>query len=79
MVRSASSLCFFPLCLVLQVNNMPMVALVHPVYDCLLRLAQPDALMNEEEVGVRWRTLWVLEQRWTGCRGRPPAVQRRDL
>ncbi|KAG7270705.1 hypothetical protein CRUP_000414 [Coryphaenoides rupestris] len=32
------------------VNNMPMVALVHPVYDCLLRLAQPDALMNEEEV-----------------------------
>ncbi|KAM6914410.1 MIF4G domain-containing protein B isoform 1-T2 [Lycodopsis pacificus] len=34
----------------LKVNNMPMVALVHPVYDCLLRLAQPDALMNEEEV-----------------------------
>jgi len=31
-----------------------MVALVHPVYDCLLRLARPDALMNEEEVGVRW-------------------------
>lgn len=29
---------------------MPMVALVHPVYDCLIRLAQPDALMNEEEV-----------------------------
>lgn len=27
-----------------------MVALVHPVYDCLMRLAQPDALMNEEEV-----------------------------
>ncbi|CAL8272265.1 unnamed protein product [Lota lota] len=34
----------------LKVNNMPMVALVHPVYDCLLRLAQPDALLNEEEV-----------------------------
>uniref|UniRef100_G3PF35 MIF4G domain containing n=1 Tax=Gasterosteus aculeatus aculeatus TaxID=481459 RepID=G3PF35_GASAC len=34
----------------LKVNNMPMVALVHPVYDCLIRLAQPDALMNEEEV-----------------------------
>lgn len=34
----------------LKVNNMPMVALVHPVYDCLLRLTQPDALMNEEEV-----------------------------
>uniref|UniRef100_A0A3Q1JWU9 MIF4G domain containing n=1 Tax=Anabas testudineus TaxID=64144 RepID=A0A3Q1JWU9_ANATE len=34
----------------LTVNNMPMVALVHPVYDCLMRLAQPDALMNEEEV-----------------------------
>lgn len=29
---------------------MPMVALVHPVFDCLMRLAQPDALMNEEEV-----------------------------
>ena len=27
-----------------------MVALVHPVFDCLMRLAQPDALMNEEEV-----------------------------
>lgn len=34
----------------LKVNNMPMVALVHPVYDCLMRLAQPDALLNEEEV-----------------------------
>ncbi|KAF7654245.1 hypothetical protein LDENG_00072380 [Lucifuga dentata] len=34
----------------LKVNNVPMVALVHPVYDCLTRLAQPDALMNEEEV-----------------------------
>ncbi|KAK7940287.1 hypothetical protein WMY93_003613 [Mugilogobius chulae] len=34
----------------LKVNNMPMVALVHPVYDCLTRLAQPDALMNEAEV-----------------------------
>lgn len=27
-----------------------MAALVDPVYDCLFRLAQPDALMNEEEV-----------------------------
>ncbi|XP_018612947.1 MIF4G domain-containing protein B isoform X2 [Scleropages formosus] len=34
----------------LKVNNMPMMALVHPVFDCLLRLAQPDALQNEEEV-----------------------------
>ncbi|KAB5517635.1 hypothetical protein PHYPO_G00169440 [Pangasianodon hypophthalmus] len=34
----------------LKVNNMPMMALVHPVYDCLMRLAQPDALKNEEEV-----------------------------
>lgn len=34
----------------LKVNNMPMVALVHPVYDCLIRLAQPDALMKQEEV-----------------------------
>lgn len=34
----------------LKVNNMQMVALVHPVYDCLMRLAKPDALMNEDEV-----------------------------
>ncbi|XDV12350.1 hypothetical protein PO909_001047 [Leuciscus waleckii] len=34
----------------LKVNNMPMVALVPPVYDCLFRLAQSDALKNEEEV-----------------------------
>ncbi|XP_013870380.1 MIF4G domain-containing protein B [Austrofundulus limnaeus] len=34
----------------LKVNNMPMAALVHPVYDCLMRLAHPDALTNEEEV-----------------------------
>ncbi|KAM9434739.1 MIF4G domain-containing protein B isoform 1-T2 [Clarias gariepinus] len=34
----------------LKVNNMPMMALVHPVYDCLMRLAQPDALQNEDEV-----------------------------
>lgn len=26
------------------------MALVDPIYDCLFRLAQPDALMNEEEV-----------------------------
>lgn len=34
-----------------QVNNMPMMALVNPVYDCLFRLAQPDSLSTEEEVG----------------------------
>ncbi|XP_076871520.1 MIF4G domain-containing protein A isoform X2 [Brachyhypopomus gauderio] len=34
----------------LKVNNTPISALVDPVYDCLFRLAQPDALMNEEEV-----------------------------
>ncbi|KAM9596785.1 MIF4G domain-containing protein isoform 1-T2 [Trichechus inunguis] len=34
-----------------QVNNMPMMALVNPVYDCLFRLAQPDSLSKEEEVG----------------------------
>ncbi|XP_058509803.1 MIF4G domain-containing protein B [Solea solea] len=34
----------------LKVNNVPIVALVNPVYDCLMRLAQPDALVNEEEV-----------------------------
>ncbi|PKU34202.1 mif4g domain-containing protein [Limosa lapponica baueri] len=34
----------------LRVNNMPMMALVNPVYDCLFRLAQPDSLRKEEEV-----------------------------
>ncbi|XP_023600526.1 MIF4G domain-containing protein isoform X1 [Myotis yumanensis] len=34
----------------LRVNNMPMMALVNPVYDCLFRLAQPDSLSEEEEV-----------------------------
>ncbi|XP_053706857.1 MIF4G domain-containing protein B isoform X2 [Synchiropus splendidus] len=34
----------------LKVNNTPMEALVHPVYDCLMRMAQPEALLNEEEV-----------------------------
>ncbi|XP_075297137.1 MIF4G domain-containing protein isoform X1 [Opisthocomus hoazin] len=33
----------------LRVNNMPMMALVNPVYDCLFRLAQPDSLRKEEE------------------------------
>lgn len=36
----------------LQVNNMPMMALVNPVYDCLFRLAQPDSLQKEEEVSA---------------------------
>ncbi|XP_067403639.1 MIF4G domain-containing protein isoform X2 [Emydura macquarii macquarii] len=34
----------------LRVNNMPMMALVNPVYECLFRLAQPDSLRKEEEV-----------------------------
>ncbi|XP_071620147.1 MIF4G domain-containing protein isoform X3 [Heliangelus exortis] len=34
----------------LRVNNMPMMALVNPVYDCLFRLAQPDSLRKEEEL-----------------------------
>lgn len=34
----------------LKVNNMPMIPLVQPVYDCLFRLAQPDALTNDTEV-----------------------------
>uniref|UniRef100_A0A3Q3GYK4 MIF4G domain containing b n=1 Tax=Labrus bergylta TaxID=56723 RepID=A0A3Q3GYK4_9LABR len=44
--KEAGRICYT----IVQVNNMPMVALVHPVFDCLMRLAQPDALMNEEEV-----------------------------
>ncbi|KAI1896789.1 hypothetical protein AGOR_G00098430 [Albula goreensis] len=34
----------------LKVNSMPMLALVNPVYDCLFRLGQADALVNNEEV-----------------------------
>ncbi|XP_055993854.1 MIF4G domain-containing protein [Sorex fumeus] len=34
----------------LRVSNMPMMALVNPIYDCLFRLAQPDSLSVEEEV-----------------------------
>lgn len=34
----------------LRVSNMPMMALVNPIYDCLFRLAQPDSLSIEEEV-----------------------------
>ncbi|XP_056091583.1 MIF4G domain-containing protein B isoform X2 [Rhinichthys klamathensis goyatoka] len=34
----------------LKVNNTHMMALVPPVYDCLFRLAQSDALKNEEEL-----------------------------
>ncbi|XP_053564914.1 MIF4G domain-containing protein [Bombina bombina] len=34
----------------LRVNNMPMLALVNPVYDCLFELAQPDSLTRDEEV-----------------------------
>ncbi|KAM4663959.1 MIF4G domain-containing protein-like isoform 2-T3 [Discoglossus pictus] len=34
----------------LRVNNMPMLALVNPVYDCLYQLAQPESLTREEEV-----------------------------
>lgn len=37
---------------------MPMVVLVHPVFDCLMRLAKPDALVNEEE--VRKKCLFVF-------------------
>lgn len=28
------------------------MALVHPVFDCLMRLTHPDALLNEEEVRI---------------------------
>ena len=41
-----------------------MVALVHPVYDCLLRLAQPDALLNEEEVSVLAYLVGAVEAVW---------------
>ncbi|XP_063315217.1 MIF4G domain-containing protein [Pelobates fuscus] len=34
----------------LRVNNMPMLALVNPVYDCLFQLAEPESLRREEEV-----------------------------
>lgn len=35
-----------------------MVVLVHPVFDCLMRLGKPDALVNEEE--VRKKCLFVF-------------------
>ena len=53
-------LMFVLLMCVLQVNNMPMVALVHPVYDCLLRLSQPDALVNEDEVTFLFINLYFF-------------------
>ena len=37
---------------------MPMMALVNPIYDCLFRLAQPDSLNKEEEVGDPFGQLW---------------------
>lgn len=37
---------------------MPMMALVNPVYDCLFRLAQPDSLNKEEEVGDPFGQPW---------------------
>ncbi len=43
----------------LQVNNKPMMALVHPVYDCLFRLAKSDALKNEEEVNPEYYIVWL--------------------
>uniref|UniRef100_A0A8C5UT74 MIF4G domain-containing protein n=1 Tax=Microcebus murinus TaxID=30608 RepID=A0A8C5UT74_MICMU len=43
----------------LRVNNMPMMALVNPVYDCLFRLAQPDSLSKEEEVRGPGKGRWV--------------------
>ncbi|XP_064126835.1 MIF4G domain-containing protein isoform X1 [Loxodonta africana] len=45
----------------LRVNNMPMMALVNPVYDCLFRLAQPDSLNKEEEVGGQ---MWAVPTAW---------------
>uniref|UniRef100_A0A6I8NFG1 MIF4G domain containing n=1 Tax=Ornithorhynchus anatinus TaxID=9258 RepID=A0A6I8NFG1_ORNAN len=44
--KEAGRICYT----IMQVNNMPMVALVNPVFDCLFRLAQPDSLCQEEEV-----------------------------
>uniref|UniRef100_A0A8V1AES5 MIF4G domain containing n=1 Tax=Gallus gallus TaxID=9031 RepID=A0A8V1AES5_CHICK len=44
--KEAGRICYT----IIQVNNMPMLALVNPVYDCLFRLAQHDSLQKEEEV-----------------------------
>uniref|UniRef100_A0A8C6JHD0 Uncharacterized protein n=1 Tax=Melopsittacus undulatus TaxID=13146 RepID=A0A8C6JHD0_MELUD len=44
--KEAGRICYT----IIQVNNMPMMALVNPVYDCLFRLAQPDSMCKEEEV-----------------------------
>lgn len=37
---------------------MPMMVLVNPIYDCLFRLAQPDSLNEEEEVGALGAEGW---------------------
>lgn len=49
-------------CWPFQVNNMPMVVLIHPVFDCLMRLGKPDALVNEEEVrkNVLFFYFWLI-------------------
>lgn len=38
-----------------------MVVLVHPVFDCLMRLAKPDALVNEEEVRCVFYSVIIVE------------------
>ncbi|KAL4647975.1 MIF4G domain-containing protein-like [Arapaima gigas] len=57
----------------LKVNNVPMMVLVHPVYDCLFRMAEPDALLNEEEVDCL-----VLQLHRVGARLETMCVQRMD-
>ncbi|KAJ8251662.1 hypothetical protein GJAV_G00223770 [Gymnothorax javanicus] len=57
----------------LKVNNMPMMALVNPVYDCMFRLAQSDALNNEEEVDCL-----VLQLHRIGDQLEKMSVQRMD-
>ncbi|XP_018617489.2 MIF4G domain-containing protein A isoform X2 [Scleropages formosus] len=57
----------------LKVNNMPLMALVHPVYDCLFRMAEPDSLLNKEEVDCL-----VLQLHHIGAQLERMSTQRMD-
>ncbi|KAM9209742.1 MIF4G domain-containing protein isoform 1-T2 [Dugong dugon] len=61
----------------LRVNNMPMMALVNPVYDCLFRLAQADSLSKEEEASAPWPSCCCWRSSSSGqLAGRPPQQPR---
>ncbi|XP_072260025.1 MIF4G domain-containing protein isoform X2 [Pyxicephalus adspersus] len=57
----------------LRVNNMPMMALVNPVYDCLFQLAEPESLKVEEEGAAIFFLLAIFGHfDWLGLDDRSP-------